>query len=66
VCKFDAGSVFDLLNSHVQKHMLNNPIEIQMQSTLQEGVEPEPKERTVPFSHLTKRLGLIEVGIKFF
>jgi len=63
VCKYDAGSVFELLNSHDQKHMLNNPIEIQMQSTLEEDVgpepRPEPKERTVPVAHLTERLGLI-------
>jgi hypothetical protein len=50
VCKFDAESVFELLNSHDQWCTLNNPIEIQMQSTLEEDMEPEPKERTVPFS----------------
>jgi len=33
---------------------------------LEEGVEHKPKERTVPFSHLTEGLGLIEAGIKFF
>jgi hypothetical protein len=50
VCKFDAESVFELLNSHDQKCTLNNPIAIQMKSTLEEDVEterhPEPKERT--------------------
>jgi len=59
-----------LLNSHDQKCTLNNPIEIPKQSTLDEDVEPdphpEPKERTVPVSHLTEGLGLIEVGIKVF
>jgi hypothetical protein len=68
VCKFDAECVFELLNSHDQKHTLNNPIEIRMQSMLEEDVEPEPhpepKERTVPVSHLTEGLGLTEAGIK--
>lgn len=70
MCKFDAESVFELLNSHDQKCTLNNPIEIRKQSTLDEDVEPdphpEPKARTVPVSHLTEGLGLIEDGIKVF
>jgi len=63
VCKFDAESVSELLNSHGQRHTLNNLIEIQIQSTLEEDVEPEPhpepKERTVPVSQWTEGLGLI-------
>jgi hypothetical protein len=70
VCKFDAESVCELLNSHDQKHTLNNPAEIKMQITLEEDVEPnphpEPKERTMPVAHLAEGLGLIETGIKGF
>jgi hypothetical protein len=70
VCKFDAESVFELLKSQDQKCTLNNPIEIRKQSMLDEDVEPdphpEPKERTVPVSHLIEGLGLIEAGIKVF
>jgi hypothetical protein len=61
VCKFDVESVFELLNCHDQKHTLNGPIEIQMQSTLKEDMEPEPKVRTMPVAYLTEGLlGLIE------
>jgi hypothetical protein len=65
VCKFDAERV-ELLNSHDQMCTLNNPIEIQKQSTLEEDVKPEPKDRTVPFSQWTEGLGLIEAGIMVF
>jgi len=65
-----AESVFELLNSHGQKRTLNNPIEIQMQSTLEEDVEPErhpePKKRTVPVAQWTEGLGLIEAGTMVF
>lgn len=48
--------------------MFNNPVEIRKQGALDEAQEPEPehKERTVPVSHLSERLGLIEACIKAF
>lgn len=60
-CMYNAEDIFESLNFHHQELKLDNLVEIQKPSALEEADEPEPKERTMTDVKLTKGLGLTEV-----
>jgi hypothetical protein len=63
---YDAGEVFELLNTHDQDFTLNNLLEIRKQKALEESEEPEsePQERTMRVSRLSVGNGPIETDIR--
>jgi hypothetical protein len=56
-----AEDIFEFLNFLHQEFKLDDLVEIQKPNALEEGEEPEPKERTMTDVKLTKGLGLNEV-----
>jgi hypothetical protein len=72
MCKFvrtyDAEDVFKLLNFHNLNLILNHPVEIRKQSTLEgtEEHEPKPHNRTLTVPKFNAGLGPTEESIKVF
>jgi hypothetical protein len=58
---YNAEDIFESVNFDHQELKLDDLVEIQKPSALEEADEPEPKERTMTDVKLTKELGLIEV-----
>jgi hypothetical protein len=55
---YNAEDIFESLNFLHQELKLDDLVEIQKPSALEEGEEPESKERTMTDVKLTKGLGL--------
>jgi len=58
---YNAEDIFESLNVHHQELKLDDLVEIQKPSALEEVEEPECKERTMTDVKLTKGLGLTEI-----
>jgi hypothetical protein len=60
---YNAEDIFESLNFHHQECMLDDLVEIQKPSALEEAEEPEPKERTMTVVKLIKGLVLTESSV---